>query len=111
MRRMLLRTVIGAAMIAGGCATALNLQDETSRRNYGGVLMAPGEFFGGGDAGDLSAIMFWPLWLLDKPLSLFGDTVALPYTLWVSRDPSPPAKGPSADRPPLSPPDNAAAAH
>ena len=87
MRRILLLVVAGwGALLAGGCATALNLQDETLRKPYGGFTMRPDDFFGGGYSGEMATLLFWPMWLLDKPLSLFGDTLSLPYTLWVHHD-------------------------
>jgi uncharacterized protein YceK len=66
---------------AGGCATAINLQQADMRKPYGGFTMPLDDFFGGGEAGDYVRVRFWPIWLLDKPLSLAGDTLTLPYTL------------------------------
>lgn len=82
MRRKVLIAIAFAASLAGGCATALNLQDESLRKPYGGFTMSVADFFGGGDFGEASSILYWPMWLIDKPFSLLGDTVALPYTLW-----------------------------
>jgi uncharacterized protein YceK len=70
---------------AGGCATAINMQQADMRKPYGGVTMPLDDFFGGGEAGDYVLVRFWPIWLLDKPLSLAADTLTLPYTLWVQR--------------------------
>ena len=75
------------ATLAGGCATALNLQEESQRKPYGGFTMSVADFFGGGDYGEASSILYWPMWLLDKPFSLFADTVTLPYTLWTLTNP------------------------
>jgi len=74
-------------MIAGlGCATALNIQDASLSKPYGGVTMPLVEFSGGGELSEYSALILWPFWLLDKPLSLLADTLTLPYTLWAPRD-------------------------
>jgi uncharacterized protein YceK len=78
---MALTTASGAA----GCATAINIQDATLQKPYGGVTMSPADFFGGGQISESVAVLYWPLWLVDKPLSLVGDTLTLPYTLWVRR--------------------------
>ena len=98
MRRVLLVGMALALAIAGaGCATALNMQDAALQKPYGGFLMKPDEFFGGGHMGECSAILFWPMWLLDKPLSLAADTITLPYVLWHKRDdwyPPEPSKEP-----------------
>jgi len=76
-----------AVLTAGfsGCATAINMQNATMQKPYGGFTMPLDDFFGGTEAGDYVAVRFCPIWLLDKPLSLFGDTITLPYTLWVQR--------------------------
>ena len=99
-RRFLVALLLLLPVAGNGCATALNMQDETLRKPYGGFSMPISEFFGGGDFGELGGVLFWPLWLVDKPLSLFADTVTLPYTLWVQHDRSLPQAPPSA--PPLA---------
>ncbi len=76
-----------------GCATAINMQQAAMRKPYGGVNMCLDDFFGGSEAGDCVLQRYWPIWLLDKPFSLFGDTVTLPYTLWVQRESWLPGKG------------------
>jgi uncharacterized protein YceK len=78
--------VVALAASVGGCATAINMQDAAMRKPYGGFTMSPDDFFGGSEAGEYVVVRFWPMWLLDKPLSLVADTVTLPYTLWVQRD-------------------------
>jgi uncharacterized protein YceK len=82
------------SLAGGGCASVLNLQDETLRKPYGGFTMPIAEFFGGGDFGEISGIFFWPVWLLDKPLSLCADTIMLPYTLWLQRETATPPQTP-----------------
>jgi uncharacterized protein YceK len=94
-RRWLVAVVLALALAGGGCATALNLQDEVQRKPYGGFTMPIADFFGSGDFGEVGGILFWPLWLVDKPLSLFGDTITLPYTLWVRRGAASPQTQPS----------------
>jgi uncharacterized protein YceK len=91
MRRMLLLAATWGAIIASGCATALNMQDATLRKPYGGFTMSPTEFFGGDQYAEVVSYLFWPMWLLDKPLSLCADTVTLPYTLWAQRTNSSPS--------------------
>jgi uncharacterized protein YceK len=93
--RRMLPLVLALTLVGGGCATALNLQDESLRKPYGGFTMHLADFYGGGDFGELSGILFWPVWLVDKPLSLAADTVTLPYTLWVQRDTWFPRKDPN----------------
>ena len=97
MRRMILFAMGLACIAAGiGCATALNVQDASLRKPYGGVTMPITEFFGGSDSGEFAeyaAIMFWPWWLVDKPFSLVADTLTLPYLLAERRNNvSPPSR-------------------
>lgn len=83
-RNLLLATIL--AIPSGGCATAINTQDAALCKPFGGVTMPLTDFFGGGSMSDSVALLFWPIWLVDKPLSLVGDTLTLPYTLWVQRN-------------------------
>jgi len=86
-RRTFLLAMSLGLMIAGlGCATALNIQDASLRKPYGGVTMPLFEFSGGGELAEYSALILWPFWVLDKPLSFLADTLTLPYTLWAPRD-------------------------
>ena len=85
-RRMAVCLMVALTVSLGGCATAINMQNVTMRKPYGGFTMPLDDFFGGNEAGDYVLLRFWPLWLLDKPFSLFGDTVTLPYTLWLQRE-------------------------
>lgn len=92
---LLLAMAVGLTVAAMGCATALNLQDATLRKPYGGATMPITEFFGGSESGvsaEYGALFFWPFWLLDKPLSFLGDTLSLPYTLYVQRNAQTPPK-------------------
>jgi uncharacterized protein YceK len=75
-----------AALGTSGCATATNLE-RGHPKPFGGSLMGCGTFLvpdpnqhnlGTGFA----VLMFWPVWLADKPLSLVGDLVTLPYVLY-----------------------------
>jgi uncharacterized protein YceK len=92
-RRLLFFALTLTLSIAGtGCATALNMQDDSMRKPYGGVTMPVAEFFGGGESAEYSSLLFWPIWLFDKPLSLFADTLTLPFTLSAQRDSQSPAK-------------------
>lgn len=95
---------LAAALVLsiGGCATAINLQDTRQQKPYGGFLMPLDDFFGGEEAGDYVSFRFWPIWLVDKPLSLFGDTISLPYVLWLQRAIWLPHKEPASafDQPP-----------
>jgi hypothetical protein len=100
---LLLVGVFGAAVGAGGCATALNMQDVSLRKPYGGFTMPVDDFFGGEPAGEYTAVRFWPLWLLDKPLSLCADTLTLPYVLWLRRE-AESAPKPQGVPPPYGPP-------
>lgn len=87
MRRMLLLAMaLGLIVESMGCATALNVQDASLCKPYGGVTMPLFMFSGGGELAESAALFLWPYWLLDKPLSLFADTLTLPYTLWAQRD-------------------------
>src|SRR5262245_5019746 len=84
---MLVLTVAHGLMVAGvGCATAMNMEDNSQRKPYGGVTMPLFEFTGDGDLAEYRALLLWPYWVLDKPLSLFADTLTLPYILWSQRD-------------------------
>lgn len=69
-----------------GCATALNIQDDSRCKPYGGVTMSLFEFSGDGERAEESALFLWPFWVLDKPLSFFADSLTLPYTLWAQRN-------------------------
>ncbi|MGH7170475.1 MAG: YceK/YidQ family lipoprotein [Gemmataceae bacterium] len=89
-QRLLLAMALGWTVVGTGCATALNVQDASLRKPYGGVTMPITDFFGGGESGEsaeYSSLFFWPFWLMDKPLSLFADTLTLPYTLNAQRNP------------------------
>jgi hypothetical protein len=90
-RKLLFSLVLGLVGGNVGCATALNVQDASLRKPYGGVSMSLFQFSGGGELADSAALFLWPIWLLDKPLSLFADTLTLPYTLRGQRDVDPPA--------------------
>lgn len=84
---MLLFALASALTVASlGCATALNMQDEKLRKPYGGFTMPIIDFFGNTESSESAALLFWPVWLIDKPLSLFGDTLTLPYILYVGRE-------------------------
>jgi len=98
-RRLFL--AVSLTLLIGGCATAINVQDATLQKPYGGFTMPVTDFFGGGATSDTVAVKFWPLWLVDKPLSFVGDTLTLPYTLWVQRNTWLPGSRPNAppDRP------------
>jgi hypothetical protein len=82
-RRLFLATILA---ITSGCATAINTQNAALCKPFGGVTMSLTDFFGGGSMSDPVSLLFWPIWLVDKPLSLVGDTITLPYTLWVQWD-------------------------
>lgn len=87
--RLLFVMALGLMVVATGCATALNIQDAALRKPYGGVAMSITDFFGGSDSGEASeyaSLFFWPFWVFDKPLSLFADTLTLPYTLYSQRN-------------------------
>ncbi|MHB1426384.1 MAG: YceK/YidQ family lipoprotein [Gemmataceae bacterium] len=96
---LLLSMALGLTVAGTGCATALNLQEASQRKPYGGFTMPMTDFFGGGDSAEYAAFLFWPFWLLDKPLSLFADTLTLPYTLSVQHDAQTPPK--SQNPPPI----------
>jgi uncharacterized protein YceK len=106
-RQSLLCTMtLGLTVVGTGCATALNIQDASRCKPYGGVTMPLTEFFGGcesGEASEYSAFLFWPFWLFDKPFSLVGDTLALPYTLRAQRNTQSPPKNQSTQSPPSEP--------
>jgi uncharacterized protein YceK len=87
-RRISICLMVALTVLVGGCATAINMQDAALRKPYGGFTMPLDDFFGGSEAGDYVLVRFWPIWLLDKPFSLFGDTLTLPYILWLQRDSS-----------------------
>ena len=86
---------LGLTVAGTGCATALNVQDDSLRKPYGGFVMPLTEFFGGGESAEYASLLFWPFWLLDKPLSLVADTLTLPYTLYPQRDTQSPPKSQS----------------
>jgi hypothetical protein len=98
---LLLATIL--AIPSGGCATAINTQDAALCKPFGGVTMPLTDFFGG-SMSDAVALLFWPIWLVDKPLSLVGDTLTLPYTLWVQRDAGSDSTGQGADHEPTNRP-------
>jgi hypothetical protein len=83
---LLFALAFGLTIASLGCATALNMQDEKLRKPYGGFTMPIVDFFGNTESSEAAALLFWPVWLIDKPLSLFGDTLTLPYVLYVRRD-------------------------
>jgi hypothetical protein len=83
---LLLALASGLTVASLGCATALNIQDATMQKPFGGVTMPILDFFGNTESSESAALLFWPVWLIDKPLSLFGDTLSLPYILYVRRD-------------------------
>lgn len=98
-RKLLVAMVLGLTVASMGCAATLNVQDASRCKPYGGVAMPLTEFFGGdesGEAAEFGAFLFWPFWLLDKPLSFVVDTLTLPYTLYVQRDTLFPARKPRA---------------
>jgi uncharacterized protein YceK len=82
---MVLAIPCGLIVSSVGCATALNTQDASLCKPYGGVTMSLFEFSGGGEMADYSALILWPIWLIDKPFSLFADTLTLPYVWWVQQ--------------------------
>jgi uncharacterized protein YceK len=85
-RKLLLSLVLGLAVVDMGCATALNVQDASMRKPYGGVTMSLLVFSGDGEMAESAALFLWPFWLLDKPLSFFADTLTLPYIFWARQD-------------------------
>lgn len=88
MRRILLTVMALGMMIAcAGCASALNLQNDSLRKPYGGVTMSLFDFSGGGEAAEYAGLFLSPYWLIDKPLSFLADTLTLPYTLWAKQNP------------------------
>jgi uncharacterized protein YceK len=86
---LLFAMTLGLTFAGLGCATALNIQDATLCKPYGGVTMPITQFFGNNEASEAASVLFWPWWLFDKPLSLVGDTLTLPYILYVRRDTQP----------------------
>lgn len=110
MRRMFLFALASWLTVAClGCATALNIQDATLRKPYGGFTMPILDFFGNTESSESAAFLFWPVWLIDKPLSLFGDTLTLPYILYVRHDSQSPVQNPqvglkAVDREPVPSP-------
>lgn len=91
MRRTFFVALALGLMTGLGCATALNVQNDSLRKPYGGVTMPLFEFCGGNQSTEHGALVLFPFWLLDKPLSLLADTLTLPYTLWPRQDSPPPA--------------------
>lgn len=81
MRRTALIALTLTVTSVGGCATAKNVQ-RVQPEPFGGTTMKCHDFYGGGQNGGFAAAGFWPLWLLDKPFSVVGDCVTLPYVLW-----------------------------
>jgi uncharacterized protein YceK len=96
-RKLLLAATLAMAIAGGGCATAINTQDAAMRKPFGGVTMPLADFFGGDQTSDNVSLLFWPIWLVDKPFSLVGDMLTLPYTLWVQWDTGLPRTGQSTD--------------
>ena len=97
---------VGLTVVGSGCATALNVQDAALCKPYGGVTMPLTDFFGGNQSGEFSeygAMFFWPFWIIDKPFSLFADTLTLPYTLYAQRNAASPATNQSLQPPPTPP--------
>lgn len=93
MRRMLhLALAFGSTLANLGCATALNIQDATLQKPYGGVTMPIVEFFGNTESADAASFLFWPVWVLDKPFSLFADTLTLPYIFYLRNNNQSPTK-------------------
>ncbi len=113
-RRIAVCCALPAILLAGGCGTVYNtvgwLPSEGGRRAYGGVRA---------DAGEVERIALSPapsetardrfriasLLALDLPFSLVGDTLTLPYILWLGCSPTPraPQEQPA---PPAQPPDS-----
>jgi uncharacterized protein YceK len=91
---LLMAMALGLSVAGTGCATALNVQDASLHKPYGGFTMPLTDFFGGGEHGETAALLFWPVWLIDKPFSLFADTLTLPYILYAQRD----AQAPPGDQ-------------
>jgi hypothetical protein len=89
---LLFALALGLTIASLGCATALNIQDEKLRKPYGGFTMPIVDFFGNTESSEAAALLFWPVWLIDKPLSLCADTLTLPYILYVQRDTQPPVR-------------------
>jgi len=88
MRRRILTVLAFAALGTSGCATATNLE-RGHPKPFGGSTMRCATFvcphtdprehtLGVG----FGVLLFWPVWLADKPLSLVGDLVTLPYVLY-----------------------------
>ena len=92
---LLYAMALGLTIAGSGCATALNVQDASFCKPYGGFTMPINDFFGGGEPAEWASLLFWPIWLLDKPFSLFADTPTLPYLLVKQRDAQTPAKSQS----------------
>lgn len=76
MRRLLLLAL--AVPGASGCGTVMNLE-RAEPKVFGGTRMGVGDFSGGHQFG---GIVGGPVCIADKPLSLVGDCVTLPYLLW-----------------------------
>jgi uncharacterized protein YceK len=86
-----MRTLLTTALLASlagvtGCGTLLNV-GEKDERPYGGVgldakIIAQGVPLGpAGFLCDIDIPSFWPLALMDIPLSLVADTLTLPITI------------------------------
>jgi hypothetical protein len=99
-RVLLLALPLVLAFADGGCATITNMQEENRQKPYGGFLMGPTDFFGGDKSCETTAMLFWPMWLADKPLCLVGDTITLPYVLWIWRENGQPLKEKPAESAP-----------
>lgn len=81
MRRAIKVALILSLVSGSGCATGMNVK-QANCEPFGGTKMSCVNFSGGGQNGGFAAGIMWPLWLADKPLSLAGDVVTLPYVLW-----------------------------
>jgi uncharacterized protein YceK len=83
MRKLLSSLICLALSGLCGCGTIQNVE-RADARVYGGFRMTCYEFCGGGgqNAG-FATLVVWPFWLLDKPLSLVGDTLTIPYVIWL----------------------------
>jgi len=99
-----LKAPIAAMLLAAGplagCATVYDLTKHSTADNvYGGVrldghIIASAATGGGGNCGldNCDKYAVWSLGLpavIDLPLSLVGDTLALPYTLTRTPQPAP----------------------
>lgn len=77
MRRLLAFALTLAAPGAGGCGTVMNLE-RGEPKVFGGTRMGSSDFSGGHQFGGLIG---GPVCIVDKPFSLVGDLVTLPYVL------------------------------